>query len=199
MSLQRAMTRLSLRPASVCRECRRTFTTPAKPRQQQSAVGAIAGQYIHDIFPLKQNADISTETLQSTRTATASPQPQHQIPENAPAVAPLPPQDAFGFANKAVASIAESNNRLRQEEQARNLARGADRKGLEAQQIRRWNTGDVYAPHDLSGVEQSKWKRLKQKARPRWDVLDQLNINPMDHYKVHHEIMHIRRIISRRA
>ena len=44
--------------------------------------------------------------------------------------------------------------------------------------------GDVYAPNDLSGVEQSKWKRLKQKARPRWDVLDQLNIKPMDHYKV---------------
>jgi len=43
MSLERAMTRLSLRPASACRECRRTFTSPAKPRQQQSAVGAIAG------------------------------------------------------------------------------------------------------------------------------------------------------------
>jgi hypothetical protein len=52
------------------------------------------------------------------------------------------------------------------------------------QQIRRWNVGDVYAPHDLSGVEQSKWKRLKQSPRPKWDVLDQLNLNPMDHYKV---------------
>jgi hypothetical protein len=83
-----------------------------------------------------------------------------------------------------VASIAESNNRAKVEEQARTLARGADRKGLESQQIRRWNVGDVYAPHDLSGAEQSKWKRLKQKARPRWDVLDQLNIKPMDHYKV---------------
>lgn len=64
------------------------------------------------------------------------------------------------------------------------MARGADRKGLETQQIRRWNVGDVYAPNDLSGVEQSKWKRQKQKPRPRWDVLDQLNIKPMDHYKV---------------
>lgn len=135
-------------------------------------------------YPLEQIADIILETLQSTRTATASPQPQHQVPDAAPAVAPMPAQDAFGFANKAVASIAESNNRARLEEQARTLARGADRKGLEAQQIRRWNLGDVYAPHDLSGPEQSKWKRLKQKARPRWDVLDQLNINPMDHYKV---------------
>jgi len=64
------------------------------------------------------------------------------------------------------------------------MARGADRKGLETQQIRRWNVGDVYAPHDLSGVEQSKWKKFKSQARPRWDVLDQLNIKPMDHYKV---------------
>jgi hypothetical protein len=106
------------------------------------------------------------------------------MPAAAPVVSPLPAQDAFGFANKAVASIAESNNRAKIEEQARTLARGADRKGLESQQIRRWQVGDVYAPHDLSGAEQSKWKRLKQKARPRWDVLDQLNIKPMDHYKV---------------
>lgn len=96
----------------------------------------------------------------------------------------MPARDAFGFANKAVASIADSNNRARLAEETRNMARGADRKGLEAQQIRRWNVGDVYAPNDLSGVEQSKWKKLKQKARPRWDVLDQLNIKPMDHYKV---------------
>jgi hypothetical protein len=96
----------------------------------------------------------------------------------------VPPKDAFDFANKAVASIAESNNRLKLDEQARTIARGVDRKGLEMQQIRRWNVGDVYAPHDLSGVEQSKWKRLKQSPRPKWDVLDQLNLNPMDHYKV---------------
>lgn len=127
---------------------------------------------------------LSQETLQSTRPSTSSPQPQHQVPANAPSVAPVPAQDAFAFANKAVASIAESNNRAKLEEQARTIARGADRKGLEAQQVRRWNVGDVYAPHDLSGAEQSKWKRLKQKARPRWDVLDQLNIKPMDHYKV---------------
>lgn len=178
------MTRLSLRPASISRECRRAFTSPAKPRQQQSAVGAIAGWSIHTSLHLAGNTDNCIETLQSTRSANSSPQPQHQTPANAPAVAPLPPQDAFGFANRAVASIAESNNRAKVDEQARTLARGADRKGLEQQQIRRWNVGDVYAPHDLSGVEQSKWKRLKQKPRPRWDVLDQLNINPMDHYKV---------------
>jgi hypothetical protein len=101
---------------------------------------------------------------------TASPRP-HPLSPHCPLRTPL-----------------DSNNRAKLEEQARNIARGADRKGLEAQQIRRWNVGDVYAPHDLSGAEQSKWKRLKQKARPRWDVLDQLNIKPMDHYKVWFEI-----------
>lgn len=184
MSLERAMTRLSLRPASVCRQCRRTFTSPAKPRQQQSAVGAIAGQSSHKLPDTRNILTLPQETLQSTRPSTSSPQPQHQVLTNAHSVAPVPAQDAFAFANKAVASIAESNNRAKLEEQARTIARGADRKGLEAQQIRRWNVGDVYAPHDLSGAEQSKWKRLKQKARPRWDVLDQLNIKPMDHYKV---------------
>lgn len=44
--------------------------------------------------------------------------------------------------------------------------------------------GDVYAPHDLSGTEQAKWKKVKQRARPRWDVLDQLGVRPMEEYKV---------------
>lgn len=157
---------------------------------RQTATAAVRGRchcwfvYRHNILKDRRKTDPSKESLQTTRTASASRQPQHQVPSNAPAVAPVPPQDAFTFANKAVASIAESNNRLKMEEQERAIARGVDRKGLEMQQIRRWNVGDVYAPHDLSGVEQSKWKRLKQSPRPRWDVLDQLNLNPMDHYKV---------------
>jgi hypothetical protein len=160
---------------------------------RQTATAAVSGRchcwfvhirYIQHILQPKQNTNTPKESLQTTRTATASRQPQHQTTSTSPAVAPVPPQDAFSFANNAVASIAESNNRKTLEEQTRNIARGVDRKGLEMQQIRRWNVGDVYAPHDLSGVEQSKWKRLKQSPRPKWDVLDQLNLNPMDHYKV---------------
>jgi hypothetical protein len=30
----------------------------------------------------------------------------------------------------------------------------------------------------------SKWKKLSRKPRPKYDVLDQLGINPLDHYKV---------------
>lgn len=49
---------------------------------------------------------------------------------------------------------------------------------------RRWKQGDVYAPHDLTGAEMAKWKKLRRKDKPKHDVLDQLNINPLHHYKV---------------
>ena len=52
---------------------------------------------------------------------------------------------------------------------------------LERQIHRKWKAGDVYAPHDLSPVEQTKW----QKRRPREiDAFDQLGINPLHEYKV---------------
>ncbi|MCJ1404075.1 WD40 repeat-like protein [Xylographa trunciseda] len=52
---------------------------------------------------------------------------------------------------------------------------------LERMQIRRWKQGDVYAPHDLSPVEMSKWRT---KLTPDRDVFDVLAINPIDHYMV---------------
>ncbi|OLN93077.1 37S ribosomal protein RSM18, mitochondrial [Colletotrichum chlorophyti] len=48
------------------------------------------------------------------------------------------------------------------------------------QMPRRWRTGEVYAPHDLSPVEMQKWRRQK---RPNVDVIDLLGINPLDHYR----------------
>ena len=47
---------------------------------------------------------------------------------------------------------------------------------------RKWESGDIYAPHDLSGAEQAKWKRAK--ARPQGDAVDMLGINPLLEYKV---------------
>lgn len=29
----------------------------------------------------------------------------------------------------------------------------------------------------------AKWKKLRRKPRPRYDVLDQLRLNPLEHYK----------------
>ena len=48
---------------------------------------------------------------------------------------------------------------------------------------RRWNKGDIYAPHDLSSVENMKWKR-QGRNKPNVDVLDVLDFNPMEHYRV---------------
>lgn len=50
------------------------------------------------------------------------------------------------------------------------------------QVFRRWNAGDVYTPHDLTGNEQYKWKRAARK--PQGDVIDLLGINPVTEYKV---------------
>ena len=75
----------------------------------------------------------------------------------------------------------------RQEQDQERLAdiqREYSRNDLELQMYRRWMVGDVYAPHDLSGLEQSKWKRFRRRTKPKQDVFDQLGINPIQHYKV---------------
>ncbi|WQF88572.1 Putative small ribosomal subunit protein bS18 [Colletotrichum destructivum] len=48
------------------------------------------------------------------------------------------------------------------------------------QMPRRWNAGEIYAPHDLSPVEMEKWRKSK---RPNVDVVDLLGLNPLDHYR----------------
>ncbi|KAF2008523.1 ribosomal protein S18 [Aaosphaeria arxii CBS 175.79] len=49
------------------------------------------------------------------------------------------------------------------------------------QMFRKWNAGDVYSPHDLSGAEQKKWKMGRR--TPPSDVFDTLGINPINEYK----------------
>lgn len=56
------------------------------------------------------------------------------------------------------------------------------RKDMEQQMTRRWKAGDVYAPHDLSGVEMQKWKTTKR--APSRDVFDALGVDPRKLYKV---------------
>ncbi|KAJ0165668.1 37S ribosomal protein RSM18, mitochondrial [Colletotrichum tanaceti] len=48
------------------------------------------------------------------------------------------------------------------------------------QMPRRWTAGEVYAPHDLSSAEMEKWRKLKL---PNVDVVDLVNLNPLDHYR----------------
>lgn len=53
---------------------------------------------------------------------------------------------------------------------------------LETQAPRRWQYGDVYAPHDLTGVEAKKWRNSRR--TPRLDAFDTLGLNPLKEYKV---------------
>ncbi|KAH8586678.1 hypothetical protein B0O99DRAFT_643835 [Bisporella sp. PMI_857] len=50
---------------------------------------------------------------------------------------------------------------------------------LSRQIWRRWKPGQVYAPHDLSDVEQMKWRK---RDRPTRDMFDVLNFNPLTAY-----------------
>jgi small subunit ribosomal protein S18 len=56
------------------------------------------------------------------------------------------------------------------------------RSQFQRQIYRKWQTGDVYSPSDLSGAEQKKWKLGRKK--PQSDAFDVLGINPVLEYKV---------------
>jgi small subunit ribosomal protein S18 len=56
------------------------------------------------------------------------------------------------------------------------------REQFQKQIYRRWQTGDIYSPHDLTGAEQKKWKFGRKK--PQSDAFDVLGINPVSEYKV---------------
>jgi hypothetical protein len=58
------------------------------------------------------------------------------------------------------------------------------------QMHRKWTAGDVYAPHDLSGAEQKKWKTGRK--TPQSDAFDRLGIDPINEYKVRHACCHSR-------
>lgn len=73
----------------------------------------------------------------------------------------------------------------RQEEERRRALESAySAKEYEVQNTRKWKPGDVYAPHDLSGIEMAKWKKIRRKGKTNWDVMDQLGMDPREHYKV---------------
>ncbi|KAL2358565.1 ribosomal protein S18, partial [Cryomyces antarcticus] len=67
------------------------------------------------------------------------------------------------------------------------IQRSHTRSELEKQMTRRWKGGDVYAPHDLSGMEMRKWRQQKKVVRRGgkggMDVFDSLAINPINEYK----------------
>ncbi|KAL1596278.1 hypothetical protein SLS59_007978 [Nothophoma quercina] len=65
--------------------------------------------------------------------------------------------------------------------QSREIVESERRAQFQRQIYRKWQTGDVYAPHDLTGTEQKKWKFGRKK--PQSDAFDVLGINPVNEYK----------------
>lgn len=53
-------------------------------------------------------------------------------------------------------------------------------RAIERSFTRDWKSGDVYAPHDLSGAEARKWRK---RIAPPTDAFDVLSLNPLDLYK----------------
>jgi small subunit ribosomal protein S18 len=66
--------------------------------------------------------------------------------------------------------------------QSREMIESERREQYQRQIYRKWQPGDVYSPHDLTGAEQKKWKFGRKK--PQSDAFDVLGINPINEYKV---------------
>jgi small subunit ribosomal protein S18 len=66
--------------------------------------------------------------------------------------------------------------------QSREMLESERRSQYQRQIYRKWQPGDVYSPHDLTGAEQKKWKFGRKK--PQSDAFDVLGINPINEYKV---------------
>jgi len=120
------------------------------------------------------------EILQSVRTERA-PRPGLNTPPRS--VSAQQRQAGLDIARNTVREVARAREQREREQQLKDMTRGYTRRELEQQQTRRWRPGDVYAPHDLSGVEMAKWKRVRRQPKARADVLDQLGMNPLQHYK----------------
>ncbi|KAJ4303462.1 hypothetical protein N0V90_002357 [Kalmusia sp. IMI 367209] len=109
------------------------------------------------------------DILGSSPVARSHPSTQRSSPTSKPAPNPL-----LG-SNFAMNTIGDPNSAAAQMEQSR------ERANFQKHIYRRWSPGDVYAPHDLSGVEQKKWK--KGRKTPQSDAFDTLGINPVTEYK----------------
>jgi small subunit ribosomal protein S18 len=63
----------------------------------------------------------------------------------------------------------------------RDMRTNATTENYVRQMPRRWRTGDLYAPRDLTPAEMKKWR---QGRRPNMDVVDMLGFSPLDNYRV---------------
>ncbi|KAF2996423.1 hypothetical protein E8E13_002964 [Curvularia kusanoi] len=70
---------------------------------------------------------------------------------------------------------------LNRPSQSREMVESERREQFQRQIYRKWQAGDVYSPHDLTGSEMKKWKFGRKK--PQQDAFDVLGINPVNEYK----------------
>ncbi|KAK3066736.1 hypothetical protein LTR53_016787 [Teratosphaeriaceae sp. CCFEE 6253] len=170
MALERVFARLRLQPNGVCARCRRSMASSTQPPHGQSATSAVA------------------ELLQASRAQ--NPTHPARRPTNAPAAAAVPSNpnapSPYAIAEQTLRNSTTARQQRSAEQAQTEAARPWARRDLEQQIPRRFKPGDVYAPHDLSGVEMSKWKKLRRKPRVGshgTDVLDSLGVDPRKHYK----------------
>ena len=70
------------------------------------------------------------------------------------------------------------------------VAAGNQRVAYQKHIYRKWQPGDIYSPHDLSGVEMNKWRLTR--GKPRIDAFETLGINPINEYKVRYAMLNAR-------
>lgn len=199
MSLDFAIKQLALRPSASCRTCRRSLATSSR-RQQDSSSNPLAGERKQSpcVYPVltERFPDLLGSPRRSSPQASRPPatrpqsrtlprEPPRPAPSTDSSAAPAPTSSVFDIAAAAVRESAAGTQRRQSRPQTiADLQKSYNRKDLEQQVTRRWKVGDVYAPHDLSGVEMAKWRKPRRKGRGGRDVLDLLGVKPLDEYKV---------------
>ena len=130
--------------------------------------------------PLPASATISPSRLRSpprqqTDNRLSRPRPVHQ--HQPKQLNPLEQTNLAERLNNPMNFFSQYKGRRINAEQ---VAANERANGVQRQMSRRWVAGDVYSPHDLSPIEQVKWRRRQPGNR---DVFDALNINPLHEWK----------------
>ncbi|KAF2625203.1 ribosomal protein S18 [Macroventuria anomochaeta] len=92
-----------------------------------------------------------------------------------------PPAGQQSPAGSSLATRIARDAGLDRPTQTREMIESERRYQFQRQIYRKWQPGDVYSPHDLTGAEQKKWKFGRKK--PQSDAFDVLGINPVNEYK----------------
>lgn len=118
------------------------------------------------------------DVLDILKTSTAGRHPSNTgapFPSSSPSKSPSTPPPTSALSRFARGAGLDSTTPSRELAESERIAQ------YQRQIYRKWQPGDVYSPHDLSGTEQKKWKYGRKK--PQQDAFDVLGINPVLEYK----------------